>query len=203
MLGRIFAVLSLSAFFFSAVNGTLPDLSGAVLDGAAGAVTLVLTLLGVMTLWSGILEVFRESGAVGALAKVLSPVLGRLFPESEKRRKAGLPSASEDLCAALCANLLGAGNAATPLGLSAMKRLAAYAPEAGVASDEMIRFTVLSTAAFSLLPSTLIALRYESGSAAPGGVLLPVLLASAAGSLAAVTVTGVFARLCRRKGGAG
>lgn len=154
--------------------------SNAALDGAKNAVTVVISLCGAMCLWNGVMEVLRVSGAVGALSRLLSPILKHAFPETWKSG-----AGKEEVCAALCANILGIGNAATPLALSAMKKMSGTITD-GRATDDMVTFAALGAASLDLLPTTLIALRRGAGSASPYDIIVPIWICSACCAAATV-----------------
>ena len=155
LIGRICGALCGVCALYALCSGSTAAFSAALLDGIARAVQLAITLGGAMCFWGGILEAAQRAGVLKLLCRVFRPLFSFLFPKCRKN-----PRASEALCASFCANLIGLGNAATPLGIAAMRAMAA--PEArGWASDDMILFAVLNTTAFSLLPTNLLSLRRE------------------------------------------
>ena len=180
-----------AAILYGAAAGTLPAVSAAVTEGAGTAVTLVLGLAGAMALWSALLEVMRQSGLTEALSRLLRPLLRRVYPESFSQdvECAGALSAN------FSANLLGLGNAATPAGLRAARRMATRS--GGVAGDELCRLVVMNTASIQLLPATAAALRASLGSAAPFEILPCVWLTS----LCSVSVGLLAAKLLERRVG--
>ena len=156
------------------MTGRLGELSSAVMDGAQTAVELSIFMLGSMCAWLGFLKIAEESGLSRLLARALSPIIGRLFPEyREDEEIQGKISMN------LSANLLGLGNAATPLGLAAMKSMAEKnttdSPTKG-----MILFVVMNTASLQLIPVNMAAMRANCGSAAPFSILPQVWITSAA-----------------------
>ena len=156
------------------MTGRLGELSSAVMDGAQTAVELSIFLLGSMCAWLGFLKIAEESGLSRRLARALSPIIGRLFPEyREDEEIQGKISMN------LSANLLGLGNAATPLGLAAMKSMAEKnttdSPTKG-----MILFVVMNTASLQFIPVNMAAMRANCGSAAPFSILPQVWITSAA-----------------------
>ena len=186
MIEKCFFSLVVLSVVFAAFTGNMGAVANAALDGAANAVTVVISLCGAMCLWNGIMEVLRESGAIKVLSRLLSPVLRHVFP---KTWKSGV--GRDEVCAALSANILGLGNAATPLALSAMEKMSA-ACAGGAASDDMVTFAALGAASLDLLPTTLIALRRSAGSLNPFNIIVPIWICSA--SCAFLTV--VLCRLC-------
>lgn len=173
MLGICFFVLCFVSVLFTVFGGDPAALSNGVLDGAGRAMELMFSLAGAMALWCGIMNVLQEAGWIRRLSRLLSPLLRRVFPSSWED-----PDAREKITAAVSANILGIGNAATPLALSAMEAMQKRNPVPARATDDMITLAVLATASFDLLPTTLIALRRNSGSAAPYAILPPVWITS-------------------------
>lgn len=173
MLGICYCILCAASLLCGIVLGRLPETTGAAIDGAARAVELIIALAGMSALWSGVMAVLREAGMIRRLGKVLSPLLRHIFPDAWRDA-----DAREEITAAVSANMLGIGNAATPLALRAMGRLAELNPHPEKASADMITFTVLAVSAPSLLPSTLIALRRAAGSARPYAITVPVWIVS-------------------------
>ena len=186
MLGTIFALLCIIATVGGIFLGNGSALGGAVLDGASGAVSLTLSLCGMMSLWCGVMRVLADAGAIRRLSRLLRPLLRLLFPDAARRGE-GL----EEISGSVSANLLGIGNASTPLGLAAMKRLQASNPTPHIASRDMITLAVMNTAGLNLLPTTILALRRGAGSENPYTVLLPIWVSS----LATCTLALLLCRL--------
>ena len=152
-------------------TGEIGAVSAAAMEGAAAAVELCLKLCGALCLWSGVMEVMRRGGLLEKLASALRPVLGRLLPRACRDGET-----EKSLCANLSANMLGLGNAATPMGIQAARRMARDC--GGVADDELCRLVVLNTASVQLLPTTAASLRAAFGCAAPFDILPCVWLSS-------------------------
>ena len=167
----IWTIFLLLSVIFAVGSGQTAALSAAVLEGAGSSVTLALSLAGPLCLWSGLARVMEDSGLTDRLARLLSPVLRRLFPGAWADK-----AAREALCGNLSANLLGLGNAATPLGIRAVRQMALGAE--GRASDELCRLVVLNTASIQLIPATVAAVRAGLGSAAPFDILPAVWITS-------------------------
>ena len=153
------------------LTGRGEAVAAAALEGAAGAVELALSMAGVLCLWSGVMEVTRRSGLADQLTGLLGPVLRRLFPQSAGDRETMNAAAAN-----VSANLLGLGNAATPLGLETARRMARRSP--GRASDDLCMLVVCNTASIQLIPATVASVRAAAGSAAPFDILPAVWLAS-------------------------
>lgn len=168
----IWTGMILVSLLFSFWTGTGQVLGKAVLEGAQAGITLVFSMAGAICLWSGVGKVMEDSGLSNAVARLLRPILCRLFPSTRNdTQAAGLISAN------VCANLLGLGNAATPMGVAATRRLSHYAPK-GTASHEMCRLIILNTASIQLIPTNVAAIRASLGSAAPFDVLPAIWLTS-------------------------
>lgn len=190
MLGRVFGCMCLISFVYTLYMGNSEALLYAVLDGASGAVTLIISLCGMMALWCGMMKVFEGAGLIERLSRLLSPLLRRCFSAAYKSGE-GIG----EISANISANLLGIGNAATPLALSAIKKLQAINPDKSTASADMITLAVMNTASLNIIPSTIIALRRAAGSTAPHAVIVPIWIVSAACALLALTLTCVLAKL--------
>ena len=173
------------------LNGTIGAVSAAAMEGARAAVDLCLSIAGMLCLWSGVMEVMRRSGLSGQLSRLLRPVLGRLFPEA-----AGDQRIMDSISANVSANLLGLGNAATPLGIEAAKGLAKKSP--GRASDGLCMLIVCNTASIQLIPTTVAAVRAAEGCAAPFDILPAVWLASGLSVCAGILACKLLSRLWRR-----
>lgn len=188
MMNYIFAGIILLSFVFAALTGRMPQLSDAVMGQAGEAVTLVLSLTGMLCLWSGLMRVAQESGLTGLLARALSPVTKRLFR--------GLDPKGEAVSAIsmnMIANFLGLGNAATPLGIRAMCEMVREQRSAGAATNDMAMFVVINTASIQLIPTTTAMLRMQAGAASPLDILPATWLASAASVTVGIIMAKVLA----------
>ena len=168
----IWTGMTAAAVLCALLTGQEAQVGAAALEGARAAVTLCLSIAGPMCLWTGVLEVMEQSGLAEGLARLLRPVLLRLYPGLRGEQKT-----MAALSANVSANLLGLGSAATPMGLRAVKGMAKKSP--GRASDEMCLLIVCNSASIQLLPTTVAAVRAAEGSAAPFDILPAVWLTSA------------------------
>ena len=187
----IFTGMLFGSVLFAALSGHGGALSAAAVEGAQAGVTLALSITGAVCLWSGVGKLMEKIGVTASLSRLLSPVLGRIFPSTKKdARLAGSLSAN------VCANFLGLGNAATPMGIAAVRRLK-DPEEPTLATDEMCRLIVLNTASIQFLPTNVAAVRSALGCASPFDILPAVwitsLLSAGLGVLAAWTM-GRFRR---------
>ena len=184
MLGKCFSVLTLSSLVYACFHGTLGQITGALFDGASRATETVLSLVGVTALWSGLLEVFVQMGAISALSRLLAPLLRLAFPDTFPHG-----AGAEEITACVSANLLGVSNAATPFALRAMEKMSASCHPKDTASRDMITLVLLSSSGVSLFPTTVVALRQTAGSQNPAEILLPVWIVSLLGAVLGVTVS--------------
>ncbi len=187
MLNYVWVFMLLISFVVSSVNGKMDALSNAIFQGAQDAAALSLSMLGVMCLWSGLSKIAEKSGLTDILKKCLYPITKFLFPTLEKNS----PALSA-IVMNITANLLGMGNAATPLGIKAMKELEKINTQNHTASNEMCMFAVINTASVQLLPSTLIALRQSFGSKNPGEIILPVWICGFLVLTVAISLSKIF-----------
>ena len=178
VLSWVWVSMILTATVFAIVSGQVGLLGPAALEGAQKGVTLGLSIAGSICLWSGVGKVMEVSGFSTLLARFFRPLIHWLFPGTKKD-----PLAGGYLTANFCANLLGLGNAATPMGIAAAKRLALQAP-AGQASAELCRLIVMNTASIQLVPANVAAVRASLGCGSPFDILPAVWLTS----LCSVTV---------------
>ncbi|MFI3140695.1 MAG: nucleoside recognition domain-containing protein [Clostridia bacterium] len=182
----VWAIMIIFAFVSSIINGNMGELSGAIIQGAMDAVDLLLRLLAMLSLWGGIMEIAEQAGITKAFSRLLSPVMKLIFPKL-KNNDYALSAISMNVTA----NILGLGNAATPLGIEAMKRLEEVNDNSPVASDEMVVFVVMNTAAMHIIPTTVATLRAQYGSINP----MQIMPASILTSVCALSVAIFTAKL--------
>lgn len=187
MLNYIWSALVIISVICSVFLGNTENLSNAIVDSGASAIELLLTMAGVMCLWSGIMKIAQESGLTSIIAKIFSPLLRLIFPRLDKDSEA-----FGSITMNITANLLGLGNTATPFGLKAMEQLHTLNGKSNTASDEMVIFVVMNTASLQLLPTMLGSLRQSYGSSAPFEILSPVWISSACALAVAliIAITG-------------
>ncbi len=178
------------SLLFGGLTGRLDAVSAAALEGAQSAVTLCLSMAGILCLWSGVMELLRQCGLAERLSRAFRPLLGRLLPRASQD-----PETLSAVSANVSANLLGLGNAATPLGIRAACRMAQGC--GGTASDELCRLVVLNTASIQLIPSTVAGIRAAAGAAAPFDLLPAVWVSSCLSVAAGLLSAAVLGRLSR------
>ena len=202
MLNYLWAGMIIVGILYGAFSGKMPDITNAALDSAKEAVTLCITMIGVMSFWTGIMEIASRAGIIGMAAGKMQPLIRFLFPEIPKGHKA-----NEHITTNFIANFLGLGWAATPAGLKAMEELgrleddrragraAGPVRKKGIASNEMCTFLILNISSLQLIPVNVIAYRSQYGSANPAGIVGAGIAATAVSTGAAI----VFCRLMDRK----
>lgn len=169
MMNYIWTAIIILSFICALITGHMPELSRGILEGAKNAVQIAINLLGTMCFWNGITGILSASGLDRITDSLLSPLIKLIFPHYYNT------SARSALSANITANLLGLGNAATPLGIEAMRRMKEE-NKSTCADSEMVRFVVLNSAALTLIPATVASLRAQAGSEDPFSVLIPVWL---------------------------
>lgn len=190
MLNAVWVGMMAAALGYGMITGRLPAVTAAMLSGAGNAVTLTVTLLGMMSLWGGLMHIAEQAGLMRALARVFRPIFRLLFP-----RLAPDGAAAQAICMNVAANLMGMGNAATPLGLTAMREMQKELHTGDTASAEMVTFVVMNTACLQLVPSTIAALRRSAGSDAPFDVMPCIWITSVSAWLVGIGVA--FLLRCR------
>ena len=183
-------VIGLAKLIFEGDVSVFPAMMNATFDTSKTAFEISLGLTGVLSLWLGVMKIGEHSGFINALARVLSPVFSRLFPDIPK----GDP-ATGAIFMNVAANMLGLDNAATPLGLKAMERLQTLNPRKDTASNPMIMFLVLNTSGLTLIPVSILVYRSQLGAQQPTDVFIPILLATFFSTLAGIIITSVYQRI--------
>jgi len=186
----IWTIMVAAAILCGLMTGNGEAVASAALEGAAAGVELCLSMAGVLCLWIGVMEIMRRSGLAAALQRLLCPVLGRLYPDF-----ANDGDVMDSVSANVSANLLGLGNAATPLGLEAARKMAERTP--GVASDALCMLVVCNTASIQLIPTTVASLRAAAGCKTPFDILPAVWMASALSVTVGIAAAKLMARLWR------
>ncbi len=191
----ILLVIPVLSFVYALFNGTMPQVSTAILEKSGEAVELVISLCGVMCFWCGLMKVAERAGLTEKLAALLSPIAGLLFKGVKRGSRAmGLITMN------LAANILGLGNATTPLGIAAMKAIAEDSPNTDEATDDMIMLAVLNTASLQILPATAAALRSANGVKKPMDILPCVWIVSAYSLAVAVISAKLMSKVSGTKG---
>lgn len=175
----------------AAFSGNMSALSAAVPKGAQAGITLAISMAGSICLWTGVGKLMEQAGITGKLSKFLRPLLGRIFPSVKQD-----PVLENHLSANVCANFLGLGNAATPMGIQAARRMAMGCN--GIASDELCRLIVLNTASIQLIPANVAAVRSSLGCGTPFDILPAVWTTSFCSAGLGVAMACLLGRLWRK-----
>lgn len=191
MINLVWVGLILCSIVCGLVNGKIDLMTTAVLDGIQNAIEFVIKMLANMCFWGGLMSITEASGLNKIIGKMLSPVLRLIFPNTYKDKEA-----FGYLTMNVSANLLGLGNAATPIGLKAIAEMNKGNSQKGVATNEMVRLIVMNTASITLLPTTAAMLRSQAGSKNPM-IILPAVLVT---SFLALTIALIACRVCENFG---
>ena len=187
MLNIIWPIFIGIAFIYALVTGNVEKVSNGIFDSASSAVELTLTFFGTICLWNGVMNIAKKTTLMSKLTKVLQPAIKFLFPELKHNEQA-----KEEISMNVVANLLGLGNAATPLGLKAMETMQKENTKKDTLTNSMAMFIVLNTASLQLIPTNVIAIRSSLGSNAPSGVILQVWIATIIAAAVGITATKIM-----------
>lgn len=183
-------VIALGKLIFLGDTTVFPAIMDSTFDQAKNAFEISLGLTGVLALWMGIMKIGEKGGLVAALARLLSPILQKIFPDIPK----GHP-AMGTMFMNFSANMLGLDNAATPMGLKAMQELQEINPKKDTASNSMIMFLVLNTSGLTLIPVSVLLYRAQCGAANPTDVFIPILIATTVSTIVGLIVTSIYQRI--------
>lgn len=186
----IWYFLIVISIIFGAVNGTLNEVANAIFTGTQLAVKIILTLLGIMTFWLGIMKIAEKSGIVEFLSKLLTPIARIIFPEIP--RKSPIIG---DIAMNFSANALGLANAATPIGIRAMEKMQQINKDKESASDGMCTLLAMNTAGFQLIPATVIAILAAGGCESPTDIIIPTLIVTGSAFIFAILCAKLFKRI--------
>ena len=189
MLNYIWLALVLCAVAIGGWNNRLGEVTGGAFEGAKTAVTIALGLIGIMTLWLGIMRIAEKAGLISALGRALRPFSRLLFPEIPPDHPA-----IGAMILNIAANMLGLSNAATPLGIKAMEELQELNPQKETASNAMVTFMTLNTAGIQFIPATIIGVLVAAGSKNPTAIISTTIIATFCGAIAAVTTAKILQR---------
>lgn len=187
MLNIIWPAFIIIAVIYAFFTGNIENVSNGIFESAESAVQLTITFFGTICLWNGIMEIAKRTSLMQKLTKVLSPLIRFLFPELKKGS-----IAYQEISMNVVANLLGLGNAATPLGLKAMKTMQKENPHKDTLTNSMAMFIVINTASIQLIPTNVIAIRSSLGSSSPSGIILQVWVATIIAAIVGITATKLF-----------
>ena len=193
MLNVIWPIFIIFSVIYAFLCGNIENVSNGIFSSLNDVIDLSLTLLGTMCLWNGIMEIARNTSFVDRLCKMLNPLIKILFPRLENEK------AKREISMNIVANFLGLGNAATPLGLKAMKTLQEDNKIKDTLNNYMVMFIVLNTASLQLIPTNVIAIRNSLGSNSPSGIIFPVWIATIIAAIVGITATKILINLSNKK----
>ena len=186
----IWYFLIVISIIFGAVNGKLNDVANAIFSGTELAVKIILTLLGIMTFWLGLMIIAEKSGIVEFFSKFLNPIAQKIFPE--------IPKDSPiigDVAMNFSANALGLANAATPIGIKAIEGMQELNKDKESASNSMCTLLAMNTAGFQLIPATVIAILAANGCNNPTEIIIPTLIVTSTAFISAIIIAKLFKRV--------
>ena len=186
----IWYFLIVVSIIYGAINGTLSEVAKAIFTGTELSVKIVLTLLGIMTFWLGIMKIAEKSGIVEFLSKILKPIAKLIFPEIPKDSKI-----IGDIAMNFSANALGLANAATPMGIKAIEGMQEINKDKESASDSMCTLLAMNTAGFQLIPATVIAILAANGYPNPTEIIVPTLIVTSTAFVSAIVIAKLFKRV--------
>ena len=187
MLNKIWPAFLIISFIYAILNGNIEEFNNSIFTSCAQTVDLILKLFGTMCLWNGLMKIVQETSLMKKLTKFISPLMKILFPKMKKEDKE-----YKEITINIIANLLGIGNAATPLGLKAMQTMQEKNPQKDKITDSMAMFIVLNTASIQLIPSTVIAVKASLGSVNPSQPIVPVWIATIAADVAGIVASKIL-----------
>lgn len=189
LLNIVWPIFIVISFTFAIFSGNLDELNTSIFESTQEAITLCITLLGTMCLWNGIMKIASETTLMKKLTHLLTPIIHFLFPELKEDTET-----KNAISMNIVANILGLGNAATPLGIKAMKAMQEKNENKEVLTNSMATLIVLNTASIQIIPTTVIAIRSSLGSTNPTSIIFPVWVATICAAVAGITATKLFIR---------
>jgi len=187
MLNILWPIFFIISFIYAIFTGRISNVNNAIFESTKTAVELSISMLGTICLWNGIMEVARNTSIINKLNKLLRPIMRRLFPDINKEDKV-----YEEISMNIIANILGLGNAATPLGLKAMKSMQKRNKKKDTLTNSMAIFIVLNTASIQIIPTTVIAIRNSLGSKNPASVIVPIWVSTAFSAISAIVTIKII-----------
>lgn len=187
MLNIIWPIFIIISYIYAIFTGKVNEINNSVFESCESAVKLTITFLGTMCLWSGIMQIAKKTTLIDKLTNFLNPVMKILFPEIQKQNPV-----HKEISMNMVANILGLGNAATPLGLKAMKTMQNENPKKDTLTNSMAMFIIINTASIQIIPTTVIAIRSSLGSINPTSIIIPVWGATICAAIAGVTAAKIL-----------
>ena len=190
MLNIIWPIFIIISYIYAIFSGRLENVNNAIFEYTKTAVELTITLLGTMCLWNGLMEIASNTKLINRITKILSPLVNFLFPENKNNKKI-----HDEISMNIVANMLGLGNAATPLGLKAMKSMQENNKNKERLTDDMATFIILNTASIQIIPTTIISIRMSLGSLQPTKIIFAVWFSTICAAIVGLAVTKICIKL--------
>ncbi len=187
MLNILWPAFIILSVIYALISGKISELNTEIFNSISNAVELSITFLGTICLWNGIMEIAKKTTLIEKLTRFLRPAINFLFPDLKKNE-----TAKQEISMNMIANILGLGNAATPLGLKAMKTMQKENNKKDTLSDSMMMFIVINTASIQLIPTNVIAIRISLNSSNPTGIIVPVWIATIIAAIAGIVLTKIL-----------
>ena len=193
MLNILWPIFIIISIIYAIFSGNLESLNKSIFESTESAVSLTLTLIGMTCLWSGIMEIASKTDIIKYLTKILKPVVKVLFPDINQKSKS-----YDNIIMNIVANILGLGNAATPLGLKAMNELQKENEDKETLNDSMMMLIVLNTASLQIIPTTVISIRNSLGSKNPTQIIFPVWLSTICAAIVGIVCCKIIIRYTKK-----
>lgn len=193
MLNILWPIFIILSIVYAIYTGRVNEINNGIFDALESAVGLSITFLGTISLWNGIMEIAKSTTLINKLTNILNPIIKRLFPELKNNQKA-----NQEISINVIANILGLGNAATPLGIKAMKSMQEENKRKDELSNSMMMFILLNTASLQLIPTNVIAIRTSLGSQNPTSIIIPVWISSIVAAVVGILAVKVLIKKGRK-----
>ena len=184
MLNILWPIFIILSFIYALISGKVNEVNNGIFESLTDAVELSITFLGTMCLWTGIMEIAKQTSLIEKMTNLLKPLINFLFPDLKRNE-----SAKQEISMNMIANILGLGNAATPLGIKAMKTMQKENSKKDTLTNSMMMFIVINTASIQLIPTNVIAIRTSLNSQNATGIILPVWIATIIAAIVGIAFT--------------
>ena len=187
MLNIIWPLFIILSFVYSIICGNTEEINNSIFESAKNAVELTITFMGTVCLWNGLMQIVKETTIIKKIVKIINPVISKIIPNINNNKKI-----KEEIAMNIVANMLGLGNAATPLGLKAMETMQKENYNKDRLTDTMMMFIVLNTASLQIIPTTIIAIRSSLGSNNPTKIIVPIWIATITAAITGILICKIL-----------
>ena len=187
MLNIIWPLFIILSFVYSIICGNTEEINNSIFESAKNAVELTITFMGTVCLWNGLMQIVKETTIIKKIVKIINPVISKIIPNINNNKKI-----KEEIAMNIVANMLGLGNAATPLGLKAMETMQKENYNKDRLTDTMMMFIVLNTASLQIIPTTVIAIRSSLGSNNPTKIIVPIWVATITAAITGILICKIL-----------